>query len=290
MTVVPVTATSSEDVEIVVQAIHGGHRRVLVRGGSDARLLSTGHLVYTRSGTLFAVAIDPKRFELNGSPVPMVEGVVAQFDVADNGTLVFMPGTPADSPKRTLVWVDRQGREEPLSAKPRAYHHLRLSPDGRQIAVEIRDEENDIWTWDLVRKTLTRLTIGPSSDGYPVWTHDGRHVIYRSTGARGTTMFRRAADGTGSAATLLHAPADISPQSLSQDDKQLVYRGLNPKTGRDLMLLPLDPTGSPTPLIQTEFTEDNGHVSPDGRWIAYESNESGAREVFVRPFPAVVTS
>ena len=193
--------------------------------------------------------------------------------------------------RRTIVWVDRQGKEEPIAAKSRNYFHLRLSPDGKSIALESRDEEDDIWIWDLAREALTRLTFGPASEGYPVWTSDSRRVLYRSEDRAGTTIFRKAADGTGVAERLAHNQFDASPNSLSPDGKHLVYRGATANTSRarDLMLLPLDPAGPARPLVQTEFIEDNGEVSPDGRWIAYESNESGQRDVFVRPFPATDT-
>jgi serine/threonine-protein kinase len=252
--------------------------------------------VYLKDSSLFAASIDTQRLELTGGALPVVDGVlersgVAQVAIADNGTLVMIPGgLPLARPLRTLVWVDRLGKEEPLSARPRAYHHLRLSPDGKQVAVEIRDEEHDIWIWDLEREALTRLTTGPTSEGYPVWTPDGRHILYRSDNESGTTVFLRAADGTGNAVKLIHDREDASPQSLSRDGKQLIYRGATDKTARDLMLLPIDPPGPARPLIQTEFTEDNGQVSPDGRWIAYETNDSGQRQVFVRPFPDVDTA
>src|SRR5688572_25008593 len=257
------------------------------------RRLSSGYLVYSRDDILYAMAIDTKRFELTDSPVEIVENVLSgeQFAIADNGTLVFMPGGGESEAvsRRTLVWVDRQGKEEPIAAKSRNYSHVRLSPDGKRIAIESRDEEHDIWIWDLAREALTRLTFGPEGEGYPVWTPDSRRVVYRSLDRAGTTIFRKTADGTGIAERLAHDEIEASPNSLSPDGKQLVYRGETAKTNRDLMLLPLDPAGPARPLLQTASTEDNGEVSPDGRWIAYESNESGNWEIFVRPFPAADT-
>jgi Tol biopolymer transport system component len=293
MTVTPATAVSQADVDVVVQSMTTGKRTLLVHGGTDPRLLSSGHLVYSREGALHAVAIDTKRFEVTGSPVEIVERVLSgtQFAIADNGTLAFMPGGGESEAvsRRTIVWVDRQGKEEPIAAKSRNYFHVRLSPDSKKIALESRDEEHDIWIWDLAREALTRLTFGPAGEGYPVWTPDSRRVLYRSDDRAGTTIFRKAADGTGIAERLAHSEIEASPNSLSPGGRHLVYRGGTAKTDRDLMLLPLDPLGPARPLVQTAFTEDNGEVSPDGRWIAYESNESGTYEIFVRPFPATET-
>jgi eukaryotic-like serine/threonine-protein kinase len=247
--------------------------------------------VYSREGTLYAVPIDTKRFELTGSPVEIVGRILSgtQFAIADNGTLAFMPGGGESEAvsRRMLVWVDRQGKEEPIAAKSRNYFHIRLSPDGKKIAIESRDEEHDIWIWEA----LTRLTFGPDGEGYPVWTPDSRRILYRSDDRAGSTIFRKAADGTGNAERLAQNQFDASPNSLSPDGKHLVYRGAtaNTSAARDLMLLPLDPAGPARPLVQTAFAEDNGEVSPDGRWIAYESYESGTSEIFVRPFPAVDT-
>ena len=297
MTVEPRGAKTQDDSDIVVQSLTSGERKLLVHGGTDAHLLSTGHLVYIQDATLFAVAIDTKRFEVRGGSVPIVEGVheqppsgAGQFAIADNGTLVFAPGS-ALSAQRTLVWVDRQGQEAPIPATPRAYGYPRLSPDGKQIAVESRDDEDDVWIWDLAREALTRLTFGPALDHYPVWTSDSRRVIYQTLDSSGSTIFRKAADGTGTAERLAQSTLDLLPESLSPDGKQLVARETERgKTGIDLLLLPLDPAGRAKPLIQTNFDELNGEVSPDGRWIAYQSNESGQQmDVFVRPFPAVDT-
>jgi dipeptidyl aminopeptidase/acylaminoacyl peptidase len=282
--------------DIVVQAIgQAGSRKVLVHGGSDPKLLSMGHLVYHQKGTLFGLAIDPTTFEIGGGPVPLVEGVrqgssgAVQFAIAENGTLAYSPGGRDGPARRTLVWVDRQGHEEAVPAQPRAYVFPRLSPDGKQIAIESRDEQNDIWIWDLTRQALTRMTYGPDAEGYPVWMSDSRRVAYRLEDAKGTAIARSAADGTGTVERLHQASADAAPQSLAPDGGHLLFRGYDrQKTGRDLFLLPLDPIGPPAALVHSTFMEDNGEVSPDGRWIAYVSDESGkASEVFVRPFPLV---
>jgi serine/threonine-protein kinase len=224
------------------------------------------------------------------------------------------------------VWVNRQGREEPINAPPRAYAFPRLSPDGTRVALDVRDQENDIWIWDFMRQTLTRLTFDPSGDGWPIWTPDGRRVVFASSQAGGpglsavTNLLWRAADGTGTVERLTTSPNPQLPHSFSPDGKSLLFQELNPKTNNDLMLLRLDGTprteppsqrsgepgpaaqgfGGPgptsasgstasdvRPLIQTTFSDTAGEISPDGRWLAYYSNESGRNEVYVRPFPNV---
>jgi Tol biopolymer transport system component len=274
---------------VVVQALDGGTRHVLAKPAYDARVLPTGHLVYRSGRKIFGALFDATRLELRGTPVTLIEGV-RYYAISDSGTLAFVPGDVVDAPQQnTLVWVDRQGRETPLAAKPRAYTYPRISPDGTRIVVDCRDEEIDLWIWNIAHETLARLTFGgDAAEGYPVWTTDGRFVIYSAEAAKGSDIFRRRADGTGNAESLTKDAASASPHSLSPDGKQLVYRDTREKTGRDLFMLPLEPPGPPKEIIQTDFEEENGEVSPDGRWIAYESNESGPiRNIYVRPYPAV---
>lgn len=230
-----------------------GAQTVLVRGGSHARYAGSGHLVYGAAGTLRAVTFDLDRLEVVGTPTPVVPQFVttgigaADFDVAEDGTLVYIPGDPSTlqtlgpQVQRTLTWVDRAGREEPPNAPMRAYAYPRLSPDGTRVALDIRDRTNDIWLWDLRRATLTRLTFDPGQDTYPVWAPDGRRLIFSSPIGSQRNVVWQAADGTGAAELL-----------------------------------------NKSPNVQFPYA-----ISPDGRWIAYESDESGRREVYVRPFPDV---
>jgi Tol biopolymer transport system component len=298
----PAAATSWEDGEVVVQPIDGGARKVVVHGGSDARLLSTGHLAYVHDGTLFAVPFDRARLETTGGPVSVLEGVrtntatgtpgPGQFSLSSTGTLAYAPGGAALARATTLTWVDRHGVEQPIAAPARPYRYPRLSPDGAKIAVDIADEENDIWTWDLARGQLMRLTFGPAQDYYPVWMPDGRSLVYSeetNDGAVAFTfdIFRKAADNTGSAERLTKSTTTKFVSGLSPDGRLLVYREGPPLGDHNLFLLALDKTSPPQPLFQTTFSEANAEISPDGRWIAYQSNESGKYEVYVRPFPAV---
>jgi serine/threonine-protein kinase len=188
---------------------------------------------------------------------------------------------------RTLVWVDRQGRETPIPAPPRAYVFPRLSPDGTRIAVFAQDQEADIWLWDLGRTRLTQATFEPGFDSFPVWTPDARRLIFTSDRAGYRNLFWQAADGTGSVERLSESPNFQAPVDVSPDGHRLIFTETFSKTSDDVMQMTLDGTRRVTPLVQSPFAERNGVVSPDGRWLAYEANDSGRFEIHMRPFPDV---
>jgi serine/threonine-protein kinase len=299
-----------ENAQVAVLDLTTGERKILIRGGSHAEYVETGHLVYAAAGTLRAVRFDLQRLEVVSDPVPVVEQVMtvgsgaANFAISRGGTLVFVPGGAgiATGGLRSLVWVNRQGKEEPIKAPTRGYAVPRLSPDGLRVAVEVRDQENDVWILDLRRENLTRLTFDPNVDQLPIWTPDGRRVIFASASAGAANLFWQAADGTGAAERLTTSPNPHLSHSISPDGTRLVLQELSPKTAADLMLLMLDAATGPStglgtgpstaprraePLIQTTFAEWNPEISPDGRWLAYQSAESGQFQVYVRPFPKV---
>jgi len=296
---IPVATAGTSDVgQIVLQTIEGGARQVLVTGGTSPHVLSTGHLVYVHDNTLFAVPFDAARGAVTGGPVPVAEGVLetlaswsGQFAIASNGTLVFRPGTTTGAAQRTLVWIDRQGHEQSIAAPTKSYQYPRLSPDGTKISASASDDEHDIWIFDLEKGTLTRLTFGPASEVYSPWMPDGRSVIYSSGDSEQSSqrdLFRKAADGTGTAQPLTTGKSGGAPMSISPDGKFMVTRTGTGGEPNDLMLTALDGSGKTQPLLaDPKFNERNGEISPDGRWIAYDSNESGRQEVFVRPFPNV---
>jgi Tol biopolymer transport system component len=292
--------------QIVVQSLDTGIRQVVLERGTDARYLPTGHLAYALGSTLLAVRFDIATLKVKGGPVPLVEdvavtpdGVLAHFAVSNEGTLVYVPrDAVAGIGQRTLVWVDRQGREAPIKAPPRAYVYPRLSPDGTRIALMVADQEHDIWVWDLVReKPLTRLTFGPAFEVGVAWTPNGQSVIFSSGALPGlgpSNLFRRAADGTGPVEQLTQDTAAIGPFAVTPDGTGLIFSQRPPAGGTagdlsDLMLLPLIGDRRPKPLVPTASTEAFGEVSPDGHWLAYQSNESGQFEIWVTPFPNVTT-
>jgi serine/threonine-protein kinase len=286
---------STQSNEIAVLDLKTRQSKTLVRGGSAAEYIDTGHLVYVAGGTLRAVAFDLARLEVTGDPVPVVEqpgirGVgVGNFAISKTGTLVYLPSDAHHEPPRSLVWVDRHGREEPLNAPPRAYSVPRLSPDGVRVALQITDQENDIWIWDSIRHTLTRLTFDPALDTLPVWTPDGSRIVFNSTRAGVQNLFRQAADGTGSVERLTTTGNPQFPFSITPDGGRLLLGEVAPSTAADVCQLVLTGEQKTEPLIQTSFAEYSPKISPDGRWVAYQSNESGQFQIYVRPFPAVDT-
>jgi Tol biopolymer transport system component len=239
------------------------------------------------------VPFDLGRLEVTGPPIPVLEGVVtknsgaADFALARDGTLVYLSGSGATAARRTLAWVDRMGREEPLPAPERTYVYPRISPDGTRVALYINDQERDIWTWDFTRQTLTRLTFDPADDAYPVWSPDSRRLIFASSRTGVGNLFWQTADGTGAAERLAESPNLQLPHAITPDGTRIIFREIGTTTGLDVMLMPLQPPRRAQPLVQTMFNERNPEIAPDGRWLAYESNESGRDETYVRPFPDV---
>jgi serine/threonine-protein kinase len=279
--------------QVAVLDLQTGARKILVRGGNHAHYVPSGHLVYAAAGTLRAVPFDLASLKTRGTPVPVIpEVVTTRFGgvdavVAGDGTLAYVSGGGVAGLSAPLVWVDRQGRETPIPAPPHIYVYPRLSPDGTRVAVNAGGQENDIWLWDLGRTTLTRVTFDPGLDSYPVWTPDGRRMIFSSERAGVRNMFRQAADGAGAVERLTESPNLQSATAVSPDGRRLIFTEAAPKTGDDVMAIELDGTHLVTPLVQSPFSERNGIVSPDGRWLAYEANDSGRNEIYVRPFPDV---
>jgi serine/threonine-protein kinase len=265
--------------------------KVVLRGGSHARYLPTGHLLYAAAGTLRAVPFNLDTLEVAASPsIPVLSQAAgatgaANFDVSANGTLVYVTGQ-GEAPSFRLVWVDRQGNEEIIAAPPRAYLYPRLSPDGTRVALDIRDQDNDLWTWDLQRETLTRVTVDPGLERFPLWASDGQRLIFSSDRLGQSNLFIQAASEVGKSHRLVESTVTDVPLSVSKDGRRIVLR-----RNFDLMLLTLNDRGeqaSPIqPLVQTPFQEVTGVLSPDEKWLAYGSDESGTFEIYVRPFPDV---
>ena len=298
--------TRWDQADIVVQSLRTGQRTIVLKGGSDARYVPTGHLVYALGDGLFAVAFDANRREVQGGPVSVIEGVMralvaqattatAHYGMSDQGTLVYAAGDASPQIQRTLVWVDRTGKEEIIPAPTRVYLYPRVSPDGTRLALDIRDQENDIWIWDLVRETLTRLTFDPATDSYPVWSPDSQRLIFASARSGQANIYWQAADGTGAVERLTDSRNVQSPHTITADGAEVLFREGSAARHSDLMRLlmgspqrpPAAGVSKTTPLLHTMFDERNAELAPKGQWLAYESNESGRYEIYVRPFPTV---
>jgi serine/threonine-protein kinase len=278
--------------QVAVLDLQTGKRKIVVRGGSHAHYVPSGHLVYLAAGTLQAVPFDIARLETQGSPVPVVSDVESTLRgavlavVAGDGTLAYVSGSAAGTP-RTLVWVDRQGRETPIPAPPRPYFLPALSPDGTRLAVYANDQERDLWLWDLGRTTFTRLTFTPGVDVVQVWDA-GRPPadLHIGAGGRAEPVLagrRRQRRGRAVDRKSQHSV----PNGGFADGRRLIFSDQAPQTDTDVMMIELDGTRRVTPLVRSPFTERDGIISPDGRWLAYEANDSGRFEVYVRPFPDV---
>ena len=252
----------------------------------------SGYLVYYR-GTMnpgiWAVPFSLSRQEIRGQPVLVVPG--GNFpSLSKEGprTLAYVAGPGGLDQQLTFVWVDREGREEPVAAEPRAYREFSLSPDGTKIAVRVTGAgtvgpgTQDVWIYHLVRDTQMRLTFDPTAELFPIWTPDGQRVAFGSPDG----LSWKAADGTGEVETLVESSGQHFPQAFSPDGTALIFEDRS-SSGADLGMLSLGGEHISTLLLETEFTAQNATLSPDGRWMAYESNESGQFEVYVRPFPDV---
>ena len=301
-------ATRWDLARIVVQSLSTGARKLLVQGGSDARYVPTGHLVYARGDALFAVAFDLDKLDVRGGPIAVVGEIArsgdpatttaaANYGFSETGTLVYtkpgssnwVAGARGGLPFGILVWVDRKGQEEPLPAPPRAYLYPRLSPDGTRVAIDVRDQQSDIWIWNIRRQTLTSFTSDPGTDAAPVWSPDGQRLLWTSSRAGRFNLYWQAADGTGSPARLTESPNRQQPSAFTRDRLRVLFAedaGRAPAV-QDILMLSLEGERRVTKVLDREFAERNPEVSPDGRWLAYESDESGQPQIYVRPFPAV---
>jgi serine/threonine protein kinase/Tol biopolymer transport system component len=263
----------------------------VVTNGMQPQYVPPGYLAYhavaVREGELQAVEFDSKMLKIRGAPASFLNGAfrarsggAAYYAVSRSGTLVFAPGGLA----RTLVRVDRNGRRTPLSDDRRGFRFPRLSPDGRFVAVTIDPRPSEIWVYDLERGSRMPLATGRHSL-VPIWTPDGRRVIY-AVASHGTDLYSQPADGSSAAELLLEREGDQYPNSWSRDGRLLFFHDLaRPANKSDIWVLPVG--GQPSPVLATAASESHPAISPDSRWLAYQSDESGRAEIYVRPFPRV---
>ena len=231
--------------------------------GVSPHYVSTGHLVYAAGdGSVRAVPFDAASLEVTGNPVPLIEGVVvkstgaADFSISDNGRLVYALGAGGGT-QRSLVWVDREGREEAVGAEARSYQALRLAPDGERAAVVVQggDGNEDVLIYDLVRDIPTRLTFDVAQDSFPIWSPDGDRVVFASSRSGGImNLFWKAADGTGEAERLTTADTNQYSSSWSPDGQSSVSAETFPQTGFDITVLAMDDERASATLIETEFS------------------------------------
>jgi serine/threonine protein kinase/Tol biopolymer transport system component len=286
-----------ENTHIEAFSLKTGERKTILDEGSDARYISTGHLVFAKRGVLFAVPFDAKQLKLTGEPVQVAEDVMhsmnargsesqtyaAQFSISESGSLAYVPGGAYSDPMGQLATVDRTGVIQLLSSDEKAYGCPRISPDGRKIVYHTLGRKTDIWVYDLQRNISTPLTFG-GINVQPIWHPDGKKVTFVSREKDGRNrVINITVDGSGQSEVLFEhlSPTALSTSSWSADGKTLAYVQWSPGTDNDVGVFHLE--GKKTePVVKTRFDEGWPELSPDGRWLAYATNESGAFEIYIR--------
>jgi Tol biopolymer transport system component/tRNA A-37 threonylcarbamoyl transferase component Bud32 len=292
------TTGTFDDSSIEVLSLKTGQVKVVLRGGYFGRYLPGGYLIYIHERTLFGVPFDLNRLEVRGTPAPLQADVAVnsntaggQMDFSRNGTLVYLSGKSSTG-TWTIAWLDRDGKTQPLLAAPGIYFQPRFSPDGKRLAFSTNTTGIEIYDWG--RGTRERLnSTAQATSLEPVWTPDGKHIIFESLSPSDFSLQWIRADGGGEAQQLWESKNRLIPYSFSPDGKRLAFSERTAKAESDLWTLPLDTSepehpkpGKPELFLGTPFAEEDPAFSPDGRWIAYASTESGRSEVYVRPFPA----
>lgn len=278
-----------DDGPLVAQRLDTGERVTLVPNGFDARFVAPNHLLYLRSGNLMAVEFDPDKLTVTGTPATVVQDVAmhsgvggAQYDISPNGTLVYINGGK-QATENTLIWAVHDAKPEALPVKPNLYQSPRFSPDGKLLALTVRLPDPDIWIYDIDRGTMRRITFAPGEDELPVWSPDGKRLAFSSHGRK--QAFLVPADGSGQEESLFHYDLPFHLDSWSPDGKLIAYERQSSSGQWEIWMLPMEGDRKPYPYLQTPFRESHPAFSPDGRWLAYDSNESGRSEVYVQRFP-----
>ena len=293
------TALDVDQITIEVLTLADRHRKVVARGGQSPRYLAAsngaGHVLYINKGTVFAIPFDLNTLETRGTAVPVLNDVAynslvgsGELDVSRTGTLVYRRASGGASAMTTVQWVDPTGRKEPLRAKPGLYRDPHLSPDGTRVALTVTEAgSQDVWVYDPQRDAMTRLTFGGSFYLSPRWSPDGHHVVFSSLG---NGIFQARADGASQPQALTQGKSNQIPWSFTPDGKRLAYYDSGAGNNQ-LWTVPLEDqggqlkAGTPEPFLKSSFNDAAPSFSPDGRWLAYQSNESGTTEVYVRAFP-----
>ena len=295
-------ASQSHPAGIYAGSLDSSADRHLLTDNSDAAYAPglgrrAGFLLFVRGGTLVAQPFDPARAQPAGDLFPIAEHVRShsryinymQFSVSHSGILAYQAGNNSGSSE--LTWFDREGKRLGALGEPGPYHAIALSPDQKRAAVvrfEPGGTNSDIWVWDLARNTPSRLTFDPSVDDHPVWSPDGSRIAFASQRGGRFSIYQKASVGTGSEELLFRSPdEDVMPLDWSRDGRYIVYRARSARTRSSLWLLPLGGDPKPIPFVQTAF---DARFSPDGKWIAYVSEDTERNEVYVRAVPGGTSS
>jgi serine/threonine protein kinase len=295
------SALGTQNDLIYIGEVGSPHPKPLMKS-ETAGFYANGRLLFVRGQTLLAQPFNPKSMELSGEPVPVADRIAVNgatvrpiFSLSDNAMLLYQTGET--SAGWLLSWLDRDGKQLGAAVKPERYIAPALSPDGKRLATGIFDGVQgftDIWVFDLTRGTSTRLTFGPPSHSFPVWSSDGKTIFY-SSGTNGlphtaglTHIFAKAADGSGAERPVQQGQDSIEvADNISADGRYLIYERKTPQTDANFHVwaLPLFGEGKPFPVVQGDFDESYAALSPNAKWLAYQSNESGRRDVYITAFP-----
>jgi len=276
--------------QIAAVDVQTGARKNLLRGGTNAIYLPTGHLLYSAGGSMRVVPFDADRLEIRGEPVPVPEPITVSSvgavnaSISGDGTLAYVPGTGMNAAERSLAWVDRTGHEELIDTPAAPFAVPRVSPDGGRVVAHLEADTSDVIVTDLRRHNQVRLTFGKAPSLRPMWSADGKWVLFRSDVA-GPAIYRKASDGGGSIERVTPVVGDGSVHAVTPDGRTIVYAQISENTARDLWMVDIDGKDKPQPLVVEPGDQANAVISPDGHWLAYHSSEAG--EIYVRPFPNV---
>ena len=278
---------------VYVGSLDSAERKLLLNSDSQNVLYSQGYLLFLRERTLMAQPFDARRLALSGDPFPIAEQIQIQgtppngvFSVSENGVLAYQTGTATGGSQ--LNWFDRTGKQIGMLGDAATYNDVELSSDGKWASVSVADQKGrDIWVYDIARGLRTRFTFDPADEFTSLWSPDGSRIVFNSHRKQHLDLYQKASSGAGSEEVLLEDNADKYPMSWSADGKFIMYvsnGGFTSSTGDDIFVLPLSGDRKPFPFLNTKFNEGAPQFSPDGRWVAYQSDESGKNDVYVAPF------
>ncbi len=293
------TAASYDEGSIVVHQLASGEKKTVVQGGYFGRYLPSGHVVYMRGGTFFAVPFDVSRLETTGPPVPVLERVrgseqmgFGHLAVSNTGTIAYLGGA-SDGTVAPILWLDGSDKTSPMGSTASDWSNIHFSPDGRRLVLDMNDGvKNDVFTYDWERDVLTRLTLDPSDSSVPVWSHDGQRIAFRSNRNGSPNLYWQRADGSGDVQRLTEGSEQHAAGSWHPSGKFLAYTEILGGVGPRLMILPMDgdeksgwKPGKPYVFLEGAPAVSEPVFSPDGKWIAYVGNDRSRNQVFVHPFP-----
>ena len=283
---------SFDEADVAVVKLATGERKILVRQGTDAHYVSSGHLVFMRAGVLMAVLFDADKLEVKGAAVPVVEKVLenprigaGQYAVSRDGLLVYIPGGVSYG-EHEMVFVDKAGNAKPLTANKRPYEDFTLSPDGKFLAITIEGPVTNTWVHDISRDTETRFNFGIENRD-PTWTPDGKHIAYSGYHDNKYAVFWKPMDGSTPEEALVLSDKNVDAWFFSPDGGTLLYAVYQFAEEQNIAALPLKDREHARMIFPAKYSVEWAILSPDGKWIAYDSDESGRPEVYVAPYPAL---